>query len=267
MPVIDLGYSALAGGPARIHYRESGSGTAVIFLHGGWGYEIYPLTRQAPALQQLRVIVPDRSGYGGSTKPALFGADFHRRAVQETLAFVDALNIERCVLWGHSDGAVIAAWLGIMHPERWSGLILEAFHYDRAKPASRTFFTDMATTPERMGERVTAVLAREHGEGYWRDLLRSEGQAWLDIASIAENGGPPDLFDGTLSALKTPAMFIHGAGDPRTERGELETVRRELPTARLHVIANGGHCPHAESASADEFRRELTATLGAWAIG
>jgi pimeloyl-ACP methyl ester carboxylesterase len=265
LPVVNLEHSPLAGGPAHIHYRECGAGVPLVFLHGGWGYDIYPLARQSAALHGLRLIIPDRSGYGRSTRPARFAADFHHRAAQETLAMLDALQIERCILWGHSDGAVISALLGLARPERWLGLVLEAFHYDRAKPASRKFFTDMATAPDTMGERVAAVLAREHGEDYWRDLLRSEGQAWLDIARAAATG-TPDLFDGRLSQLNVPTVFIHGATDPRTEPGELAAVQRELPAAHMHVIANGGHFPHAESAAADEFRRELRLALRAWGV-
>jgi len=54
--------------------------------------------------------------------------DFHQRAAQETLAFLDALGIERAAFWGHSDGAVIGAMLGMRAAERCESLILEAFH-------------------------------------------------------------------------------------------------------------------------------------------
>jgi pimeloyl-ACP methyl ester carboxylesterase len=42
--------------------------------------------------------------------------DFHRRAAAETILFLDALGIERAVLWGHSDGAVISAMTGLAAP-------------------------------------------------------------------------------------------------------------------------------------------------------
>jgi len=263
MPYVTIRHSPIAGGPAEIHFRDSGSGLPLVFLHGGWGYEIYPLDSQWSAIQDFRVLVPDRTGYGRSTKPAAFGADFHRRALQETLQFLDGLRLQRCIFWGHSDGAVIAAWLGITAPERCVGLILEAFHYDREKPRSRAFFEAMASDPDSFGARVTEVLKREHGEPYWRELIRGEGQAWLDIARSA-SGNAPDLFDGTLSQLQVPAVLIHGAEDPRTEPWELAAVCRELPAASMHVIKNGGHSPHSESPSAAEFGRLLRETLTQW---
>lgn len=252
--------SPLAGGPAEIYYREFGSGIPLIFLHGGWGYEIYPLSEQVPAIEGYRVLIPDRSGYGRSTKPAVFGPDLHRRAVTETLLFLDALSIPRCIFWGHSDGAVIAAMLGISSPERCLGLVLEAFHYDREKVRSRSFFQNMQSEPESFGPRVTEILKQEHGDPYWSQLLRSEGQAWLDIARMG-SGGTRDLFDGGLSKLRVPTVFIHGAQDPRTEPWELEAVHRELPDADMHVIASGGHSPHSEAAASREFNRHLEGAL------
>jgi pimeloyl-ACP methyl ester carboxylesterase len=255
--------SPLAGGPAQIYYREFRAGTPLLFLHGGWGYDIYPLNEQRHALKDFRVLIPDRSGYGRSTKPAVFGPDLHHRAVEETTLFLDALNIPRCIFWGHSDGAVIAAMLGIRSPERCLGLVLEAFHYDREKPRSRGFFETMQSKPEAFGSRVTDILKKEHGDPYWSQLLSSEGQAWLDIARAA-NCGPPDLFDGGLSRLHVPTVFIHGAQDPRTEPWELDAVCRELPHAEMHVIPSGGHSPHSEAPACSEFNRHLESALTRW---
>jgi pimeloyl-ACP methyl ester carboxylesterase len=260
LPSVTLSYSPLAGGPAEIHYRQFRTGMPLLFLHGGWGYGIYPLDSQTAVLESAHIIIPDRSGYGRSTKPAIFGLDFHRRAAEETLRFMDALDIDKCVIWGHSDGAVIGVWLGLMAPQRCLGLILEAFHYDRAKPNSRAFFEAMATSPESLGERVSTILAQEHGEDYWRELLREGGQAWLDIAR-STGPGHEDLYDGRLSELSVPAVFVHGARDPRTEPGELDRVRHELPAAVMHVIPEGGHSPHSESASAEECGRLVRQAL------
>jgi pimeloyl-ACP methyl ester carboxylesterase len=248
----------------EIHYREFGSGVPLLFLHGGWGYGIYPLNGQAKVLRDLRVLIPDRSGYGRSTKPAIFGADFHSRAAGETLRFLDVLGIERCLYWGHSDGAVIAAMIGINAPDRCHGLVLEAFHYDREKASSRKFFEDMESEPESFGKRVTDIMKREHGDPYWKELLRSEGRTWLDIARSTQNGGR-DLFNGGLSKLRVPTVFLHGAQDPRTEAWELAAVRNELPNAEMHVIAAGGHSPHSEAASLGEFNTHLERTFDRWA--
>src|SRR5262245_34641951 len=235
-------------GAARIYYRESGGGPPLVFLHGGWGYEVYDFGRQIAALSSRRhILIPDRSGYGRSPQITSLPVDFHQRAAEETLRFLDALRIERAALWGHSDGAVIAALLGLRSPARFSALILEAFHYSRAKTGSLDFFRTMIADPERAGGRAISALTRDHGEG-WRKVLERNAMAWLELAGL----GPGDLYGGRLSELAVPALFVTGGRDPRTEPGDLDAIRRELPQAGSWIIEEAGHSPHSEPDSADE---------------
>jgi pimeloyl-ACP methyl ester carboxylesterase len=254
MALVELSSSALAPGvsPVRIHYRDVGAGRPLVILHGGWGYEIYPFDRQQQALAtRHRIVIPDRTGYGGSRRLERQEVDFHRRAAAETLAVIEALGLERPVLWGHSDGAVIALLAGLAAPERLAGLIVEATHLFRSKPASREFFETMMADPDGLGARVTAVLAREHGDG-WRDLIRANGVAWLRIADERPALGD-DLYGGRLAGLQLPTLMIHGARDPRTEPGELDALRAALAgVARFEILPEGGHSPHSERATADE---------------
>ena len=254
MAFVELSSSALAPGvsPVRIHYRDVGAGRPLLILHGGWGYQIYPFDRQLQALAaEHRVVIPDRTGYGRSGKLERQEVDFHHRAAAETLAVIEALGLERPVLWGHSDGAVIALLAGLTAPERLTALIVEATHLFRSKPASREFFDTMMANPDGLGARVTDVLAREHGEG-WRDLIRANGVAWLRIAD--ERAGPDDdLYGGRLAALQLPTLMLHGARDPRTEPGERDALRAALAAVgRFEIFPEAGHSPHSERASDDQ---------------
>ena len=256
MPYIELRSSPLAPGqsPVRVHYRGAGAGPPIVILHGGWGYEIYPFDRQTAALAAShRVVAPDRTGYGGSGRLERQATDFHHRAAAETFAVIDTLGLERPVVWGHSDGAVIALLMGLASPDRLSGLIVEAAHFFRRKPASREFFETMLRDPDGLGERVTAALAREHGDG-WRDLIRANGDAWIRIATDPA-ALSSDLYEGRLGDLRVPALVMHGARDPRTEPGELAALRLALHTATFEVLPDGGHSPHSERATADEVTR------------
>ena len=257
MAFVELSSSVLAPGvsPVPIHYREVGAGRPLVILHGGWGYEIYPFDRQLETLApEHRVVIPDRTGYGQSGTLDRQEVDFHHRAAAETLGVIDALGLERPVLWGHSDGAVIALLAGLAAPQRLSALILEATHFFRSKPASREFFDTMMANPDGLGARVTDVLARDHGER-WRDLIRANGMAWRRIAD--ERSAPDeDLYGGKLAGLRAPALVIHGARDPRTEPGELDAIRAALGhTARFEIFPEGGHSPHSERATSDEVTR------------
>jgi pimeloyl-ACP methyl ester carboxylesterase len=260
VPYLELPSSALAPGtsPVRVHFRDAGGGRAIVILHGGWGYEIYPFERQMAVLAvRHRVIVPDRTGYGQSGPLERQETDFHHRAAAETLALIDALALDRPIVWGHSDGAVIALLMGLADPRRLSGLIVEAGHFFRSKPGSREFFAAMTRDPDGLGERATSVLARAHGER-WRDVLRANGDAWLRIATDPA-AVSPDLYGGRLAELRVPTLVIHGGKDPRTEPGELDAMRAALerrggsaPAVEFAVLPEAGHSPHSERATADE---------------
>ena len=260
MPSVVLPSSPLAGGKSvTIAYRREGQGPALVFLNGGWGYDIYPIDT-ATLSAAHSVVIPNRSGYGGSSSLGAFPPDFHHCAVIETLAVLDMLGIERAVWWGHSDGAVIAAMAAIQAPLRVEAVILEALHYFAAKPRSRSFFARMALEPQTFNEGIRRTLATEHGEQRWTDTVRHDGQAWLDLARGAATTRT-DLYGGRLHEISRPVLVIHGGCDPRTEPGELETILDALPDAQLSFHADAGHCPHAE-ASGDAVTRVVVAFLG-----
>jgi pimeloyl-ACP methyl ester carboxylesterase len=224
---------------------------------------MYPYHRQIAALSsEYRCIIPDRSGYGRSAR--LVGelpADFHYLAAVETLSFMDSLGIERAELWGHSDGAVIAAIIGFTAPQRVKGLILEAMHYYAQKLSSRDFFEALAYRPESLSVDLRNRFERVLGPDHWRGLITTHSKAWLQLAKNS-NGPGDDLYGGRLHEITAPTLIIHGLLDPRTELGELDEVRRQLPRAEMHILENGSHSPHSESATAELVTRIAREFLG-----
>jgi len=219
----------------RLAYRDinpSARGTPIVFLHGGWGYEMYPFDRQIDAFTpEHRIVIPDRTGYGASPSVAALPADFHDRAVDETRTLLAAIGIDRPILWGHSDGAIIALRYALDDPARVSRVIAEAMHYFRAKPRSRGFFEAVIANPDS-----TAIM-------------KAQARAWLQIG---EQATPQidDFYGGRLGRLAVAALILHGAQDPRTEPGELDAIASILPN--VVVLARGGHSPHSEADTADE---------------
>lgn len=252
---VHLKASPLAPGKSRIpiYVRDAGRGQPLVFLHGGWGYSIYPFDRQLDAFVcRHRIVIPDRTGYGRSGPLDRQRPDFHQRAADETFAVLDALGVERAVLWGHSDGAVIALRMALSVPARAAAVVAEACHFYRRKPRSRMFFETMRDRPDDLGARAVAVLQQEHGNR-WRALISTNGAAWLQIADEALSD-TADLYDGRLPELNAPGPILHGAKDPRTEPGEVEAFIRALcnaPRVDVRILEQGGHSPHHERATAD----------------
>jgi len=235
--------------PVRIRYRECGRGAPLLFLHGGWGYEVYPFDRQIAALAPFhRIIIPDRSGYGGSTPIERLEPDFHDAAARETLSLIDGLGLERPVVWGHSDGAVIASLIGLRAPDLVGPLILEATHLYPYKPHSRGFFETTSRDPDSVGDRIAPILEQDHGDD-WRRVVARHSAAWLRLAE--EERPDADFYRGHLPELHAPTLLVHGARDPRTEPGELDALCAALRHADCQVLADGGHSPHSERTTAE----------------
>ena len=234
--------------PARIAFRSTGpdrpGATApIVFLHGGWGYDMYPFDRQSAAFAgSHRVVIPDRTGYGDSPAIESLPADFHERAVDETRAVLDALALASPVVWGHSDGAIIALRLALQHPDRVSAVVAEATHFYRRKPGSSAFFEH--------------VLANREST----PIMRAHARAWLQIGSAARSA-TDDFYDGRLGELAVPTLAVHGARDPRTEPGEIDALRAAAPQIDVRVFA-AGHSPHSES-TADAVTEAVARVLGA----
>src|SRR5271154_5041696 len=114
----------VAGKP--IFVAETGSGPAVVMLHGGGpgasGVSNYSRNIDALA-QQFRVIVPDMPGYGRSAKgvdqsdPFGYLADMIR-------GLLDELGVGTAWLVGHSSGGAAALRLALDTPQRVGKLAL-----------------------------------------------------------------------------------------------------------------------------------------------
>lgn len=112
----------------RLHYLDSGSGDAVLFIHGSGpgasGHSNFKLNYPEFAAAGHRVLVPDLPGYGASDKPETdYTLDFF---VEAMFGLLDALDIQRCTLVGNSLGGAIAIKMALDQSQRVSRLVLMA---------------------------------------------------------------------------------------------------------------------------------------------
>jgi pimeloyl-ACP methyl ester carboxylesterase len=106
----------------NIFYQAEGQGEPVILLHGNglshdmWKYNIGPLSRN------FKVFAPDLPGFGRSGKPDVdYGVEYY---VSFLTSFMDALQIEKAALVGHSFLGVAAATFAARNPGRVTKLVL-----------------------------------------------------------------------------------------------------------------------------------------------
>jgi pimeloyl-ACP methyl ester carboxylesterase len=101
----------------RLAYVEYGNpaGTPLLLLHG-FTDSSRVWTMLAPYLAGHRVLIPDQRGHGGSDAPACcYGvSDF----AEDARLFLDALQVRRAMVVGHSLGSFVAQALAARNPER-----------------------------------------------------------------------------------------------------------------------------------------------------
>ena len=101
----------------RLHYQQIGEGPDVVMVHGITGNLAVWHLRLVPALsERFRVLTYDLRGHGHSDVPARgYTPD---AMAGDLLELLDALEVERPAIVGHSYGADIALYLAANHPER-----------------------------------------------------------------------------------------------------------------------------------------------------
>jgi pimeloyl-ACP methyl ester carboxylesterase len=110
---------------ARMRYLRSGSGPALLLLHGLLGYS-FSWRYAIPLLaQQADVHAVDMLGMGFSDRPT--GLDCClRTSADRLLRFMDIVGIETCDLLGTSHGGAVAMMAAALAPGRIRRLILVA---------------------------------------------------------------------------------------------------------------------------------------------
>ena len=109
-------------GGRNLRYLERGTGVPVLLLHG-FGADLNSWMFTQPALAEThRTIALDLPGHGGSTKDA--GPWDVPALSQSVVALLDALDVPKAHLVGHSLGGAIALATALGHPARVASLTL-----------------------------------------------------------------------------------------------------------------------------------------------
>src|SRR5919205_4279898 len=115
-------------GTLNVGYAQAGptDGPAVILLHG-WPYDIHSYVDVAPLLAEAgyRAIVPYLRGYGTTR---FLSSETLRNGQQsvvalDTIALMDALQIEQAILAGFDWGARTANIIAALWPQRCQALV------------------------------------------------------------------------------------------------------------------------------------------------
>ncbi|MCU6670632.1 esterase [Enterobacteriaceae bacterium H4N4] len=175
---------------------------------------------------------------------------------QDLLDTLDANNIEKATLIGHSMGGKAVMALTALAPERIDGLVvIDVAPVDYAVRRHDEIFAAInAVTDAGVSSRQqAAAVMREHldEEGVVQFLLKSfvDGEWRFNVPALWDQynnivGWQP------VPAWSHPALFIPGGNSPYVTEAYRDALLAQFPQARAHVIAGAGHWVHAEKPDA-----------------
>jgi pimeloyl-ACP methyl ester carboxylesterase len=244
-----------------IFFAETGSGPAVVMLHGGGpgasGVSNY--SRNIDALAgQFRVIVPDMPGYGRSAKGVDHSDPFGYLA--DTIrGLLDELDIVIAHLVGNSYGGAAALRLALDTPDRVGKLVLMGpggIGTTRGLPTAGlknllSYYGGGGPSRDKLEEFVRSYLVYE-GDSVPDDLIDLRYRASIDPEVIAD---PPlrrpsglrtlwrmDLTrDRRLATLATPTLVLWGRDDKVNRPSGGPMLTSLMPNAELVMTSHTGH--------------------------
>lgn len=253
----------------EFHYLQQGDGECVVILLHGFGASAFSWRETLDDLSaRCTVIAFDRPAFGLTERPTR--GEWRDEnpytltaAADQTIALMDALEIERAILVGHSAGGTVATIAASRYPERVRGLVLEA-------PAIYTqggvpqWIRPVLATPQarRIGplllrrqlagdageEFIRAAWAdpsavtEETLEGYRRPLRVADWDRALWEFTIAPRTADPVA---ALGSLTMPTLVIAGEQDTYVPYEQSARLAEEL-RIRFVTFEDAGHIPHEE---------------------
>jgi pimeloyl-ACP methyl ester carboxylesterase len=263
-----------------IHYVEAGRGVPLLLLDNGmvstnpiWNGMPFAYASSIGALaERYRVIAPDTRGSGRTVHSG--GPIPYTLLADDAVALIAALDLERPLVCGFSDGGETATLIGIRHPESVRAIVnhggYDLFNPDPNAPAiamtrqmlggsadaTEPDFEALARLSEQspglrvMFERMQADHDGAQGSGHWKTVIE---QTFPRISQ------PHGYTLSDVGTITVPTLILVGDRDPFCTVEEGAAMYRALRDGELAILPNTGHVitTGAVQAMMDFFERRL----------
>jgi len=248
-------------GNLKVKYIESGTGQAVVLLHGNaGGVEDFEYGMMENLARDHRVIAIDRPGHGGSDRPKGKEAsvEFQAKLLHETLL---NLGITRPTLVGHSWGGSLALCYTLKYPDDVAGLVLlapAAYPDDHAHVLLRAF----AKTPVLSNVSIAIgkalfghlLLKQNLDDAFYpqrvpTSYLKMAAKTWLGNKQLRAYLEDQLLLNDSLREMKDryseiniPVIIITGDKDKVVRsKDNAYRLQKAIPGSRLIELKDTGH--------------------------
>ena len=261
----EIGSTVVANG-IKTNYLEDGKGTPVVFVHGsGPGVTAYANWRLVmPGLApHYRTLAPDMVGFGYTDRPA--GVTYNVQTwADQTIGFMDALDIQTASVVGNSFGGGIALRMATQHPERIDKLVLmgsmgvsfpitdgldRVWGYQPSVQNMKAMLGIFAYSPElRDDDELARVRYEASIQPGFQEAFSSMFPA--PRQSSVEAMTTPDE---ELRKIDKETLIVHGRDDKVIPLENSYRLLQLIDRSQLHVF---GHCGHwVQIEQADPFVR------------
>ena len=259
----DHSISTISIRDCRIRLMRGGSGSPLLFLHGGGGMRIW-LPCMARLARQFDVIAPEHPGFGESDPPAWL--DTISDLANFYLDFLDQLDLRGVHLVGSSLGGWVAAELAVRNSSRLASLTLVGAAGIHVKDVAQvdTFLTsDEQRIRDLFHDQELAEAVIASSERPELEDVMLKNRAITAKLSWQPRSHDPHLRKW-LHRIKVPTLLIWGANDRLFPQDYAFVYQQLIPGSKAVVLPECGHLPHVEKG--DAFAAELEAFIGAMRI-
>ena len=191
----------------RMYYEAEGSGPPLILLHGN-GEDHTIFDKAVPVLaKRFRVYTPDSRCHGKSDDPEAISYDL---MAEDLTAFIRALKLEQPVVYGFSDGGIVALLIARMAATPVSEIIVSGANLD---PKGLKW-------PVRM--EIHSVAFRKKDK-LWRLMERE-----------------PHIEPASLGAISVPVHVLAGQHD-MVKTAHTKRIAKSIPGATLKILPGETH--------------------------
>jgi pimeloyl-ACP methyl ester carboxylesterase len=217
--------------------------------------------------------------------PADPAAYSQQRAVDDAVAVLDGLGIDRAHVVGLSMGGFTALHLALRHPARVRSVVAAGAGYGAAPERAEAFRAECAATAAAFENEGAQRVAQRYAVGPARVQFQNKNpRGWAEFAAaLAQHSAlgsaltmrgvqaaRPSLYAlrDELAGVRAPVLLLVGDED----EGCLETalmLKRTIPSSGLAILPQTGHTANLEepdlfNATVDRFL--ATVDRGAWRL-
>jgi pimeloyl-ACP methyl ester carboxylesterase len=253
----------------KLFFRETGSGTPLVILHGLYGSSDNWMSIARQLAGDYHVILPDQRNHGQSPHSPVHD---YPSLVSDLEAFVHDRGLDRFILMGHSMGGKTAIYYALQHPEKVEALIAVDIsprtyrltgdagtsfsqHKKMMEALLRLDLSLLRTRQEATDALAGTIPSLRIRQFLLKNLTRDDRGhfRWkINLTALYDNlekilPGPDS--DPVLSQKQfdsAPVLFVRGARSGYITAEDLPVIRRFFPRAEVQTLPDAGHWLHAE---------------------